>query len=87
MSPTAYSGRPARKVTAKANIKTGPTTQLRRSERERIFTWLKTRCSSSYFTRAKGGYIIRIRPSAIGIEVVPTWKAEIHAVDAGARYP
>ena len=28
----------------------------------------------SYLTLASGGYIIRIRPTAIGMLVVPTWK-------------
>ena len=32
----------------------------------------KTLPSSSYRTFASGGYIIRIRPTAIGIDVVPT---------------
>jgi len=34
---------------------------------------LNTSPSSSYFTLASGGYIMRIRPIAMGILVVPTW--------------
>ncbi len=41
------------------------------SERDRTLTFRKTSPSSSYFTLARGGYIIKIRPTAIGIFVVP----------------
>ena len=44
---------------------------MRESRRTRQF--LNTSPSSSYFTLARGGYIIRISPIAIGILVVPTW--------------
>ena len=40
----------------------------------RIFLSLNTLPNSSYFTFAKGGYIIRISPIAKGIFVVPTSK-------------
>ena len=44
------------------------------SDRPSTLPSRKTSPSSSYFTLAKGGYIIRIRPMAIGTLVVPTWK-------------
>jgi len=43
--------------------------------------------SSSYFTFASGGYIIRIKPKAIGIDVVPTKSPVIIAGTAGKKYP
>src|SRR4030042_5108008 len=53
----------------------------------RTFLFLKTSPSSSYFTLAKGGYIIRIRPMAIGILVVSTWKRFQNPTTWGKRYP
>ena len=44
---------------------------MRESRRTRQF--LNTSPSSSYFTLARGGYIMRINPMAMGILVVPTW--------------
>ena len=49
----------------------GPITQFCISDRERIFAFLNTFPNSSYFTFARGGYIISISPAAIGIFVVP----------------
>jgi len=40
---------------------------------------------SSYLTLASGGYIIRIKPTAMGIEVVPTWRPVMNWVTAGKR--
>jgi hypothetical protein len=37
-----------------------------------IRLFLKTFPISSYFTLARGGYIIRISPTAMGMEVVST---------------
>ena len=45
------------------------------SERTRIFLLRKTSPNSSYRTLASGGYIMRMRPAAMGIEVVPMLKA------------
>ena len=47
-------------------------TQFCSSERPRTFRFLNTSPSSSYLTLARGGYIIRIRPMAMGMLVVPT---------------
>jgi hypothetical protein len=41
------------------------------NDRPNNLRFLKTRGSFSYLTFASGGYIIRIRPMAIGIFVVP----------------
>ena len=53
----------------------------------RIFLFLKTLPSSSYFTFAKGGYIMTISPIAIGMFVVPTWKKLITLLTPGAAHP
>ena len=49
-------------------------TQFWTSDSARTLKLRKTWPSSSYFTLASGGYIIRIRPMAMGMLVVPTWK-------------
>jgi len=72
MSPMAYSGLSARRVRARPNIRSGPIIQFWTSDRARTRVFLKTSGSSSYFTFASGGYIMRMSPTAIGIEVVPT---------------
>ncbi len=73
MRPTMYSGYPLRKMTARTNIRIGPMTQFCTSDRPRTLKFLNTSPSSSYFTLASGGYIMRIRPMAMGILVVPLW--------------
>ena len=55
---------------ASRNIKTGPIIQFCTKDKPRIFVFLKTSPNSSYFTFARGGYIMRISPTAIGIFVV-----------------
>ena len=49
-------------------------TQFCTSDSPSTFQLRNTSPSSSYFTLASGGYIIRIRPMAMGMLVVPTWK-------------
>ena len=56
---------------ARKNIRSGPINQFWARESVRIFQFRKTSASSSYRTLAKGGYIIRIKPTAIGIDVEP----------------
>ena len=70
--PMAYSGRSARNARASPNISSGPITQFWTSDNASTRVLRKTSPSSSYFTLASGGYIIRISPTAIGIDVVPT---------------
>jgi hypothetical protein len=72
MRPTMYSGLSRRKMTASANMSTGPTTQFCTRESPRTLPLRKTRGSSSYRTFASGGYIMRMRPMAMGMDVVPT---------------
>ncbi len=72
---------------ARANMRIGPMTQFCTSESPRIFLFRKTSPSSSYFTLASGGYIIRIRPIAIGTLVVPTWKLLMKASVPWMKYP
>ncbi len=69
--PYMYSGLSRRKMTARANIRIGPMTQFWTRERARTRVFLKTSPSSSYFTLASGGYIIRMSPMAMGMFVVP----------------
>ncbi len=79
------SGRPARKTAARRNISTGPTTQFWTTERPSTFLSRKTSPSSSYRTFASGGYIIKISPMAMGIDVVPTENPVIAAGTAGTK--
>ncbi len=60
-------------------------TQFCNSDRPRTFVLRKTSGRRSYFTLAKGGYIIRIRPMAIGMLVVPTWKRLMKASTPGTK--
>ena len=60
-------------------------TQFWTRERPRILTFWKTSPSSSYFTLASGGYIIRMRPMAMGMLVVPDWKLLMKPTTAGTR--
>ena len=81
------SGWSRKKITASANMSTGPTIQFCTSESPRTLVSRNTFLNSSYRTFASGGYIIRIRPTAIGIEVVPTERPVIAAGTAGRKYP
>ena len=71
MSPVMYSGYPRRKVIASRNIRIGPITQFWSREKPSTLRLRKTSPSRSYCTFARGGYIIKINPMAIGIFVVP----------------
>ncbi len=62
-------------------------TQFCTSESARIFLLRKTSPSSSYFTLANGGYIIRIRPIAMGMLVVPTVKRLTNSFVPGISQP
>ena len=55
---------------ASTNIRIGPMIQFCTSDRPSTFQLRNTSPSSSYFTLASGGYIIRIRPRAMGMLVV-----------------
>ena len=63
----------------------GPTIQFWKSDNNKTFQSLKTRHISSYFTLANGGYIINIKPIAIGIEVVPTSSLFIPVTTSGTK--
>ena len=54
-------------------------------ESPRIFQSRKTRPICSYFTFASGGYIMRIRPIAMGMLVVPTSKRLMNACEDGTK--
>jgi hypothetical protein len=57
------------------------------SDKPSNLRFLKTNGSFSYFTLARGGYIIRIRPMAIGILVVPELKESQNPEIPGTKYP
>ena len=80
-----YSGLSRSSSTASANIRIGPTTQFWTSESTRMRRCWKTRPISSYFTFASGGYIIRISPMAMGMDVVPTLKRSRKGTTPGTR--
>jgi len=75
--PFLRSGYAPRNTQAKTNINKGPITQLRVSDPvSMVFDPLEvtTFFRSSYRTLASGGYIIKIKSIAIGIDVVPMLK-------------
>ena len=65
------------------NIRIGPMTQFCTSDSPSTFQSRNTSPSSSYFTLASGGYIIRIRPMAMGMLVVAHLEAVDERPDAG----
>ena len=87
MSPIMYSGLSGRKTIASTNIRTGPMTQFWTSDRPSTLRLRKTSPSSSYRTFARGGYIIRISPMAIGMFVVPTWNRTMKRSTPGTKCP
>src|ERR1017187_491867 len=87
MRPAMDSGQWRRNRMARPNISSGPITQFCNSERPRIFLFRKTSPNSSYRTFAKGGYIIRMRPTAIGMEVVPALKRFRKGTTPGSAQP
>src|SRR5574344_261168 len=87
MSPYMYSGCDDKNKTESANINKGPIIQLKMSEVISTFLSAKTWPSSSYFTFAKGGNIIKISPIAKGILVDPTSKCPQKSTIPGYTYP
>ena len=87
ISPYMNSGWSRRKMTARANIRTGPTIQFWTSDKPSTLVFWNTFPSSSYFTFASGGYIMRMSPMAIGIDVVPTERPVIIAGTCGSEVP
>ena len=87
ITPVMYSGWSRRKITANTNISTGPRTQFWNSDSASTRLSAKTRGSSSYFTFARGGYIIRISPMAMGMLVDPTDRLSSHAGRPGTTVP
>ncbi len=87
ISPYMKDGRSRRVTTARPNIRSGAMIQLSRRASPSTLVSLKTFPISSYRTFARGGYIIRIRPIAMGIEVVPTEREVIIPGTAGEKYP
>jgi hypothetical protein len=72
---------------ANTNIKMGPTTQFRNKDAPSTLVFLNTSFNLSYLTLVNGGYIIRIRPMASGILVVPDEKELMNDDDEGKKYP
>ena len=75
---------------ARVNIRTGPIIQFWMRESPRILKLRNTPPNSSYFTFASGGYIISIKPMAMGILVVLSGldfnESQNVAID-GKKYP
>ena len=67
---------------ASRNMRIGPTIQFCTRESVSTLKLRNTLPNSSYFTLARGGYIIRIKPMAMGMLVVPTWKVVDDILDA-----
>ena len=72
---------------ARTNINTGPTTQFWTSESASTRLLRKTSGSSSYRTFVNGGYIMTMRPMAMGMEVVPTLKRLRNGTMPGTAIP
>src|SRR5690625_4209082 len=72
---------------ASANINTGPIIQFKNKEIDKIFTFLKTLGNIEKSTFAKGGYIIKINPMAMGIFVDPTLNLSTKSGVFGKKYP
>ncbi|MNZ73600.1 hypothetical protein D3C78_920140 [compost metagenome] len=87
INPIIYSGISLRKSMANKNIRIGPITQFCTNDSSRTFQSLNTRPSFSYFTFASGGYIMTIRPMAMGTEVVPTCILDNTSEKFGTKYP
>jgi hypothetical protein len=69
------------------NIRMGPMIQFCTSDRPSTFLFRKTSGNSSYRTFVKGGYIITMSPTAIGIDVVPTLKRFKNGTTPGTSQP
>jgi hypothetical protein len=72
---------------ARKNIKMGPMIQFRNKDAPNTLVSLNTSPIFSYFTFAKGGYIIRIKPIARGMLVVPAENELMKADEEGIKYP
>ena len=83
MRPVIYSGYPERNTMARINIKIGPRNQFKTRDALSRRKFRNTSPSSSYFTFASGGYIIRMSPKAMGRFVVPTWPSCIRVAILG----
>ncbi len=68
-------------------MSTGPISQFCTSDNDTTRQSANTSIIRSYFTFARGGYIIRIRPIAIGTLVVPTSKRPMISRTPGASHP
>jgi hypothetical protein len=71
IKPVMYSGLSLRKVIAKRNMIKGPTIHVIKKERRSNLGFAITFGIVENFTFVKGGYIIKIKPIASGIFVVP----------------
>ncbi|MNP21989.1 hypothetical protein D3C76_1146320 [compost metagenome] len=87
IKPTMYSGMSLSSKIARRNIRIGPITQFCSKDNSITFQSLNTRPNFSYFTLASGGYIMTIKPIAIGMEVVPTCMRERNSEKFGIKVP
>ena len=87
MRPVRKAGSSGRKIQASANISAGPMSQLRMSDSHSIRRSPVKWPMSSYFTRARTGYIIAKRPMAIGRLVWSTLTASRAVLSPGTTRP
>lgn len=87
IKPTMYSGLSWRNSTAKPNMRIGPMIQFCTRDNASTRRSRNTSPISSYRTFARGGYIMRMSPTAIGTEVVPTLARSSIGTNPGTKYP
>ena len=87
MSPVRNAGSSGRNVQAKANIRAGPISQLRMRDSHSMRRSPVSCPMSSYFTRARTGYIMAKSPMAMGKLVWSTWTASSVVSRPGTRRP
>ena len=82
-----YSGLSFRKNIDNKNIKKGPTIQVMKNEAKSNFGFSNICRIFEKSTLVSGGYIIKIKPTANGILVVPLENELINPEEFGNRYP
>jgi hypothetical protein len=87
ISPVIYSGLSFRKNIDNKNIKNGPTIQVINKEAKSNFGFSNINGTFEKSTFVSGGYIIKIKPIARGIFVVPLENELINVDEFGMKYP
>ena len=82
-----YSGSSLKKNVANKNIKKGPTIQVMKNEADNNLGFSNICGTFEKSILVNGGYIIKIKPIAKGIFVVPVEKELIKLAELGIKYP